>query len=62
MDLGILTLACILKNIYGWPIELFFRQSKSKVALIGYQRSRQGIQKVLASCRHLCKQTIDTHP
>ena len=29
-----------------WPIELFFRQSKSKLALDSYQiRSRQGIQR-----------------
>ncbi|NSE24978.1 transposase, partial [Fusicatenibacter saccharivorans] len=41
-----------------WPIELFFRQSKSKLALDSYQiRSRQGIQRywlIMSLVHYLC--------
>ena len=41
-----------------WPIELFFRQSKSKLALDKYQiRSRQGIQRywlLMSLVHYLC--------
>ena len=41
-----------------WPIELFFRQSKSKLALDKYQlRSRQGIQRywlIMSLVHFLC--------
>ena len=41
-----------------WPIELFFRQSKSKLALDKYQiRSRQGIQRywlIMSLVHYLC--------
>ena len=41
-----------------WPIELFFRQSKSKLALDKYQiRSKQGIQRywlIMSLVHYLC--------
>ena len=44
--------------IKRWPIELFFRQSKSKLALDKYQiRSRQGIQRywlIMSLVHYLC--------
>lgn len=45
-------------NIGIWPIELFFRQSKSKLALDKYQiRSKQGIQRywlIMSLVHYLC--------
>ncbi len=47
-------------DIYSkrWPIELFFRQSKSKLALDKYQiRSKQGIQRywlIMSLVHYLC--------
>lgn len=52
------TLEILETYIKRWPIELFFRQSKSKLALDKYQlRSRQGIQRywlIMSLVHFLC--------
>ena len=57
-DVSLSTLEILETYIKRWPIELFFRQSKSKLALDKYQlRSRQGIQRywlIMSLVHFLC--------
>lgn len=57
-DISLSTLEILETYTKRWPIELFFRQSKSKLELDKYQiRSRQGIQRywlIMSLVHYLC--------
>lgn len=57
-DISLSTLEILETYTKRWPIELFFRQSKSKLELYKYQiRSRQGIQRywlIMSLVHYLC--------